>query len=169
MPTSLHSSKNLRRGLPDEENEEERGRNPAILRHRHHEPIIDPGLWDRVQNELRQRSGRYVSRTHPLTKMIYCADCTGTFGRKTWHSGTKYERRIWRCNNKYARGKTPCATPHVTDTDVEQAFVEALAERVKSNTGARNALEILEVTVFDTSELEAQRDRAAQRLRKSQS
>lgn len=101
--------------------------------------------------------------------MIYCADCTGTFGRKTWHSGTKYERRIWRCNNKYARGKTPCATPHVTDTDVEQAFVEALAERVKSNTGARNALEILEVTVFDTSELEAQRDRAAQRLRKSQS
>lgn len=96
--------------------------------------------------------------------MIYCADCGGAFGRKTWHSNTKYERRIWRCNNKYARGKPPCATPHVADTDVEQAFIEALAERVKSNTGARNALEILEATVFDMSELEAQRDRAAQQV-----
>lgn len=93
--------------------------------------------------------------------MIYCADCGGAFGCKAWHSNTKYERRIWRCNNKYGRGKTPCATPHVTDTDVEQAFVEALAERVKSNTGARNALEILEATVFDTSELEARYNQAS--------
>ncbi len=44
----------------------------------HHEAIIDPALWDRVQSELRQRSGRYVSRTHPFTKMIYCADCGGS-------------------------------------------------------------------------------------------
>ena len=96
--------------------------------------------------------------------MIYCSDCGGTFGRKTWHSNTKYERRIWRCNNKYGHGKTPCATPHVTDTDIQQAFTNALAERVKTNTGARKALEILEATVFDTSELEVQRDRAAQQV-----
>lgn len=130
----------------------------------HHEPIIDPTIWDRVQTELRQRSGRYVSRTHVFTKMIRCSDCGGTFGRKTWHSNTKYERRIWRCNTKYEHGKTPCATPHVTDTDIEQAFVHALAERINTNTGARKALAILETTTFDTSELETQRDRASQQV-----
>lgn len=130
----------------------------------HHDPIIDPALWDRVQSELRQRSGRYVSRTHPFTKMIYCSDCGGTFGRKTWHSNTKYERRIWRCNNKYERDKTPCATPHVTDTDIQQAFTNALAERVKTNTGARKALAILEVATFNTVELETRRDQVAQQV-----
>ncbi|WP_455951934.1 hypothetical protein [Arcanobacterium haemolyticum] len=48
----------------------------------------------------------------------------------------------------------------MTDTDVEQGFVEAFVESVKSNTGARNALEILEATVFDTSELEARYNQA---------
>lgn len=108
---------------------------------------------------------RPLRLTHsPLHQNDLLRRLRGSFGCKIWHSNTKYERRIWRCNNKYGHVKTPCATPHVTDIDVEQAFVEALSERVKSNTGARNVLEILEATVFDTSELEPQRDRAAQQV-----
>ncbi|HCT9181005.1 TPA: recombinase family protein [Corynebacterium aurimucosum] len=130
----------------------------------HHEPIIDPAVWERVQQEIRHRSGHYVSRPHPFTKMIYCAQCGGVFGRKTWHAGTKYSRRIWRCNNKYSTGHAPCATPHVTDTDIREAFVAALAARIDAHAGARAAFELLEQTAFNTSDLEVQRDHATQQL-----
>lgn len=50
----------------------------------------------------------------------------------------------------------------MTDTDVEQGFVEALATRITGNAGAHRALRILEETVFDTRPLEAERDKALQ-------
>lgn len=41
-------------------------------------------------------------------------------------SGSRYERRIWRCNRKYdPAGDQPCATKHVTEDELIAAFEQA--------------------------------------------
>ena len=91
-----------------------------------HEPIIDPVTWDTVQAELARRAGKGTSNTHPFANTITCSDCGGRFGRKVWHSTSKYRRYIWRCNNKYNKDHH-CATPHVTEDQIKDAFVAALS------------------------------------------
>lgn len=91
-----------------------------------HEAIIAPTVWDQVQSELARRSGRSRSFSHPFASKIECGCCGGWFGPKTWHAGSRYERRIWRCNRKYdpAIGQ-PCSTKHVTEDELIAAFEQA--------------------------------------------
>ncbi|MBS4946375.1 MAG: recombinase family protein [Rothia mucilaginosa] len=72
-----------------------------------HEPIIAPAVWDQVQHELARRSGRSRSFSHPFASKIECGCCGGWYGPKTWHAGSRYERRIWRCNRKYDPARRP--------------------------------------------------------------
>ena len=91
-----------------------------------HEPIIAPAVWDQVQHELARRSGRSRSFSHPFASKIECGCCGGWYGPKTWHAGSRYERRIWRCNRKYnPAGDQPCATKHVTEDELIAAFEQA--------------------------------------------
>ncbi|QJC21946.1 recombinase family protein [Arcanobacterium buesumense] len=127
----------------------------------HHPPIIDPDVWDRVQTQFTQRSIAYSNPHHVFSSKIRCGQCQGSFGRKKWHSGTKYERFIWRCNNKYEGKHTRCSTPHVTDEQIRQAFTYALKERVTHHDGTDYVLNILQSTVLNTNQLEYQRDQLA--------
>ncbi|MSS85317.1 hypothetical protein FYJ24_11250 [Actinomycetaceae bacterium WB03_NA08] len=85
-----------------------------------------------------------------------CGQCGGWFGRKTWHSTSKYARHIWRCNNKYESNKTRCVTPRVLETQIEEAFVAALAERMSQTSTTSEVLEDLDATVFNTEKLHAE-------------
>ncbi|WP_099333171.1 recombinase family protein [Actinomyces minihominis] len=116
-----------------------------------HEAIIDPAVWEQVQRETERRKNPSVRSSHPFAAKIRCGGCGGWFGRKTWHSTSKYARHIWRCNNKYEGDKTGCTTPHVTETQVEEAFVAALAERLDRETVGGEVLAFLDATVFNTS------------------
>ena len=69
---------------------------------------------------------------------------------KTWHSGSKYERKVWRCNDKY-KNTVKCTTPVVESQQIEAAFVEALSRRITGHAGAHRALEVLEATTFNTA------------------
>ncbi|GHV05315.1 hypothetical protein FACS1894217_01980 [Clostridia bacterium] len=55
--------------------------------------------------------------------------CGGVFGTKTWRTtenGERTRRIIWQCNEKYRmKGKVNCHTPHLTDKQIEHAFVVA--------------------------------------------
>lgn len=128
-----------------------------------HEPIITPATWEVVQAELIRRSGKGAANTHPFTRRIQCADCGGWFGRKVWHSTSKYRRHIWRCNNKYSQ-KDRCTTPHVTETQIQEAFVTALAEQVKHNAALDKTMRLLEAEVYDVSELQAQQTQLTQQM-----
>lgn len=86
-----------------------------------HEPIIAPSTWEAVQAELARRSGKGTANTHPFASRIQCAQCGGWYGRKVWHSTSKYRRYIWRCNNKYAR-KTPCTTTTHDPDDYDRRY-----------------------------------------------
>lgn len=83
-------------------------------------------------------------------------------------AGSKYEKVIWRCSQKY-EAQTRCATGHVDNDRLEQMLVEA----VRQNLQSRKKLESEQVLLraVDTSELEleaaglvAQIDQAAAKL-----
>lgn len=119
-----------------------------------HEPIIDPAVWEQVQAELARRAGKGKANAHPFAGKIICADCGGVFGRKIWHSTSKYRRYIWRCNNKYKPGYH-CTTPHVSEQQIKDAFVQALTERVNDNAVLDDAMQLLDDTIYNTTELKA--------------
>lgn len=112
------------------------------------DPIINPATWDAVQAELARRSGKGASNARPFANTISCSDYGGSFGRKVWHSISKYRRYIWRCNNKYKKSHS-CATPHVTEDQIKDAFIEALTERVTGNDVFDDTIRLLDETVYD--------------------
>ena len=80
-----------------------------------HEAIIDPLLFDRVQEEMARRKalGRSYSGKTIFSCRLICGDCGHYLGSKVWNSTSKYRRVIWQCNNKF-KGECKCSTPHLT-------------------------------------------------------
>jgi len=96
-----------------------------------HPGIVSHEVHELVQYELRRRSEQKTRKTGQtrngracFSNRIVCSDCGAFFGSKVWHSNTKYRRIIWRCNAKY-HGEKKCSTPHVTEEQIEQAFIAA--------------------------------------------
>jgi len=91
-----------------------------------HPAVIEPEEFDAVQIEIERRKklGRPSSCHSPFAAKIVCGDCGGFYGSKVWGSNTKYCRTIWRCNEKY-KGENRCNTPHVTEDEVKQRFLNA--------------------------------------------
>lgn len=91
-----------------------------------HPAIIDPDEFDAVQVEIERRKnlGRPNACQSPLSAKLVCGDCGGYFGSKVWNSNNKYRRMVWRCNEKY-NGDKKCKTPHVTEEEVMEKFVDA--------------------------------------------
>lgn len=123
-----------------------------------HDPIISPAVWDFVQAELAApaKGRRSPSRQRTFSGKIRCAQCRSWYGSKTWHAGTKHEKRIWRCNHKYA-GETPCTTPHVTDEQIQEAFLNAVIELLE-HTGMDELLDQAVLAELDTTDLHIQAD-----------
>ena len=112
-----------------------------------------------MQAELARRSGKGTASTHPFATRIKCADCGGWYGRKVWHSTSKYRRHIWRCNNKYKPGYH-CTTPHVTEQQIKEAFTQALTKRVKDKDNA--------TTVHDPDEYDQRYHQLEQRYQQQE-
>ena len=92
-----------------------------------HEAIIEPEVFDRVQEMIEQRSRvRHFSGATIFSTKIRCGECGGWFGSKAWHSTDQYRRVIWRCNAKYSGKTGRCGTPHVTEEEVKTAFIRII-------------------------------------------
>jgi DNA invertase Pin-like site-specific DNA recombinase len=91
-----------------------------------HEAIIEPETFELVQAEFRRRekAGKYTSAINCFASRITCGGCGSFYGRKVWHSNTKYAQTIWQCNNKFLR-KGKCTTPHLKEEIIKKAFIEA--------------------------------------------
>ena len=107
------------------------GELPLIRVQNSHEAIIDPALFDRVQEMLGRRTKdrpRCYGK-HPFTGKFICADCGGVYGHKVWRlrsTGERYD--VWYCNHKHD-GDRPCTTPPLREPEVKAAFAELLTER----------------------------------------
>jgi site-specific DNA recombinase len=94
-----------------------------------HEAIIDPLLFDRVQEELARRKalGRSYSGKSIFSCRLICGDCGHYLGSKVWNSTSKYRRVIWQCNYKF-KGDCKCGTPHLTEDTIKAKFLEAYSQ-----------------------------------------
>ena len=122
-----------------------------------HPAIIDPETFELVQNEIkRRRPHRHqLHRNSPFTAKIICSDCGGFYGRKVWHSNSKYKKLIWRCNHKYRQG-TVCSTPNLTEEEIETAFVKAFNQMLGEKEQHIKRFEALLPILADTSKLDEQ-------------
>lgn len=122
-----------------------------------HPAIIDPEMFELVQNEIkRRRPNRHkLHRNSLFTAKIICGDCGGFYGRKVWHSSSKYQKCIWRCNEKY-EGEDACTTPNLTEPEIESAFITAFNEVLGEKEKYIRRFEKLLPLLADTSNLEKQ-------------
>ena len=92
-----------------------------------HPAIIEPGAWEQVQKEMARRKASPRQRycNSPFSGKIVCGDCGGIYGSKVWHSNDQYRRVIWQCNGKF-KGAEKCQTPHLTDEQIKEAFIQAV-------------------------------------------
>lgn len=125
------------------------GEIPQYYVEKNHEAIIEPKVWDFVQN-LIENKPRYNNDI--FSSKIVCGCCGSFYGAKTWHSNSKYKRTIWRCNNKYSEKGKPCKTPHLYEEDIKKAFIDSVNKLVINKGHIIKDLKLLEQT-FDTSSL----------------
>lgn len=100
----------------------------------HHQAIIEPELFDKVQQILEKRAGSRekgkrkgnYSRKYPFSSRIYCGFCGTVLTRRNWNSGTQNAAPVWHCMKFVKRGKTECPKcKAIKETIIENCFVEA--------------------------------------------
>ena len=93
----------------------------------HHDAIIEPEDWERVQIEIEKRKKlkRTYSSASPFSSKLICGDCGCFYGIKVWHSTDKYRKIIYRCNSKFDKSHEQCETPTLVEEIIKTAFVKA--------------------------------------------
>lgn len=120
-----------------------------------HPAIIDPEIFERVQNEFRRRKalgGKYSCASCFSSKLI-CGDCGAFYGSKVWHSTSEYRKTIWQCNDKF-KGSSRCTTPNLNEADIKNAFVAAFNRLFKMRKDILDGCEFIESMLTDCTELE---------------
>ena len=130
-----------------------------------HEAIIEPAVFDMVQQELEQRrrsTSRY-SGVSIFSSKVKCGQCGCWFGSKVWHSTSeKYRKVIYRCNHKY--GKQHCTTPHITEEEIKTTFLNALNLLLKNRDELTANVDLICRMTCDTSELEAEKKKLGEEM-----
>ena len=81
-----------------------------------HEAIIDPVVFDWVQEESKRRTKGYSSKYLFCSKII-CGECGNVYGRKVWHSTSSSRKYVWMCNWKYKKLPSDPVPPSNPDSD----------------------------------------------------
>ncbi len=103
------------------------GQIPQYYVENNHPAIIDRELWGQVQIELerRERIGAQYSSSDIFASKLICEDCGGFYGKKKWHSNSKYTRFVYQCNNKFHKHKEKCLTPNLNEESIKMKFINA--------------------------------------------
>jgi len=103
------------------------GQIPQYYVENNHQAIIDRDMWEQVQVELERRDqmGAQYSSSDTFASKLICEDCGGFYGKKKWHSNSKYSRLIYQCNNKFHKHKDKCQTPNLKEEDIKLKFIQA--------------------------------------------
>lgn len=103
------------------------GQIPQYYVENNHPAIIDRDMWEQVQVELERRNelGAKYSSTDIFASKLICEDCGGFYGKKKWHSNSKYSRFVHQCNRKFDKDKVKCQTPNLTEEEIKLKFIRA--------------------------------------------
>lgn len=139
------------------------GEVPQYYVEQNHEPIIEPRVWDFVQELI----GNLPQRKKDIfASKIVCGNCGGYFGAKTWHSNSKYRRTIWRCNSKYEKKGKICKTPHLYEKDIKSAFIDSVNKLISNKEHILEDLKLME-DIFDTTKLKEQLEVVVENMNES--
>ena len=136
------------------EKKKNEGQVPQYYVEKNHEAIIDPDIFDRVQEMLSER-GKDNSRRSSVSifsSRIKCGCCGGYYGSKVWHSNDKYRKVIWRCNNKY-NGEV-CDTPKLEVDRIKELFLKSFNQLCSDSETIISDFEEIKDEMFGTAELE---------------
>ncbi len=141
------------------------GEVPQYYVENNHQAIISPATFDEVQHQMAARhSGKdRASCTGIFSSRIKCGDCGSWYGSKVWHSNSKYRRTIWQCSHKFDGGEK-CSTPHLGEETIKALFLKAANAIFEEKDGIVEDYEAVKDTLFDTSELEAERLRLQEEM-----
>lgn len=95
---------------------------------------------------------------------IICADCGATFAPKVWHSKDKYKCTLWQCSDKF-KGENKCTTPHFTEDEIKDIFINAVNNISPSKAIMIKELEATIETAFQNTENEKTRAELETELR----
>lgn len=102
----------------------------------HHEAIISEEVFEKAQEILKRRAKprrltvdgkrEKFSRKYSFSCMLECGFCGGTLTRRSWHSGSQYNKIIWQCVVGTKKGKKFCPdSKGIPEEAIEQAFIES--------------------------------------------
>lgn len=102
----------------------------------HHEAIISEEMFEKAQEILKRRAKprrlgtdgkrEKFSRKYAFSCMLECGFCGGTLTRRSWHSGSQYNKVIWQCVTATKKGKKFCPdSKGIAEETIEQAFIES--------------------------------------------
>ena len=132
------------------------GQIPQYYVENNHPAMIDRDMWEQVQIELARRDeleAKYSSSDIFASKLI-CEDCGGFYGKKKWHSNSKYSRFVYQCNRKFDKGKETCRTPNLMEEDIKLKFIEAYNLTMKDKKRIiQDSIEMIEL-LTDTDQLD---------------
>ena len=137
--------------------ETNKGHLPQYYVENSHPAIIDREEWEIVQAELTRRDslGAAYSGNSEFSSKLICGDCGGFYGRKLWHSTSKYARFVYRCNSKYNKDKDLCLTPSLTEDLIKEKFIKAYNQVMKDKERIIEDINDVIKLLSDTSELDA--------------
>jgi hypothetical protein len=144
------------------------GQAPQFYIESSHPGIIEPEVFDMVQSEiaLRKRAGKQTKNVSWLSGKLFCAGCGAPFGPKLWHSTSAYKRVIWQCNDKYKKsGDERCRTPHVTEEQVQLAFLQQFNALFGQKDEVLSELETVLESLTDPAKLQKKAARLAEERR----
>lgn len=136
------------------------GQVPQYYVENSHPAIIERDMWELVQVEMKRRDnlGAKYSATDIFSSKLVCSDCGGFYGKKKWHSNTVYERFVYQCNSKFQKGKCRCKTPHLTEAEIKEKFIEAYNLTMEDKERVTNDLKEVITLLTDSAELDKKID-----------
>ena len=122
-----------------------------------HPAIVSSEMHDLVQQELERRKEqrRQHNGTGIFSDKLICGCCGHPYGCKVWHSNDQYRRVVWRCNAKY-RNQKKCTTPHLTEDEIQAAFISAMNRLITNRKTIIADCKMLMKQLTDCAELTAE-------------
>lgn len=132
------------------------GQIPQYYVENSHPAIIERDMWEQVQIESKRRDemGAKYSSSDIFSSKLICEDCGDFYGKKKWHSNTKYESYTYQCNSKFHKNKQKCKTPNLKEEDIKLKFIKAYNIVLKDKKRIEQDLKEITNLLNDTSKID---------------
>jgi len=133
------------------------GQLPKFYVENSHPGIVTTEEYDLVQAEIRRRKAAPIrqSSVHCFSAKIFCAECSGAYGSKVWHSTSPHRKVVWQCNRKY-KDSTRCQTPHLYEEHIKTLYIKAFNQIYADRAQLAEDYEIFLDELADASDLDRQ-------------